>query len=73
MFDLVYKTIFGDALAGKWCLPRSYSTSSLRILYFIGVTGSCILNGCTRTCTVCIMSKLQYSIFFVVDNVSTFT
>jgi len=72
MFDLVYETISGDALAGKWCLPRSYSTSSLRILYSIGVTGSCILNGSTRTCTVCIMSKLSVlTIFFVLDNVSS--
>ena len=54
------------AHAGKWCLPRSYSSSSLRILYSIGVIGSCIQNGCTRTCTVCTMSKLiNYSPSFV--------
>lgn len=65
MFDQVYKTLFGDAPAGKKCLPRFYSTSSLRILCFIGAIGSCIQNGCTRTCIVCIMSKFQCSpIFF---------
>lgn len=53
------------AHAGKWCLPRSCSSSSLRILYSIGVIGSCTQSGCTRTCTVCTMSKLiHYSPIF---------
>jgi hypothetical protein len=56
MFDQVYKTLFGDGPAGKKCLPRYYSTLSLRILSSIGVIGSCIQNGCTRTCIVCIMN-----------------
>lgn len=42
--------------AGKWCRLRYYSTSSWKILYFIGDTGFYIPNGCTSTSTVFIMS-----------------
>ncbi|CAN6808418.1 unnamed protein product [Brassica oleracea] len=34
-------------LAGKWCVRKSFSTSSLKILYSIGATRSCLQNGCT--------------------------